>query len=71
MDEWDELSLVARALVELTATKPGWSSNYYAFGRMTPPERYRWWQLAKRQADKGLPSMQQLVLEVIKLRMQT
>ena len=71
MDEWDELELVARALVRLAATDPGWSSNYYAFGRMTRNERYRWWQLAKRQAEKGLPSMQQLVLEVIKRRMQS
>ena len=71
MDEWEELSLVARALAELTTTEYGWSSNYCAFGRMTDPERHRWWQLAKKQADKGLPSMQRLLLEVIKLRMQS
>lgn len=70
MDDWGEVDLVASALLSLMQADNAWKSNYYAFGRMEPDQRHRWWQLAKKQADKGLPSMQKLLLEVIKLRIQ-
>lgn len=70
MDEWEELSLVRQALLDLIKHEVAWGSNRYAFERMSDAQRHRWWQLAKKQADKGLPSMQRLLLEVIKLRMQ-
>ena len=71
MDEWEELSLVRQALLNIMQRETGWGSNYYAFERMSDMQRHRWWQLAKKQADKGLSSMQRLLLEVIKLRMQS
>ena len=70
MDDWDELELVATALLNLMQAEVSWGSNYYAFQRMESDQRHRWWQLAKKQADKGLPPMQRLLLEVIKLRIQ-
>lgn len=69
MDEWEELELVRDALHALRMSDDAWQSNWYHFKRLPDVQRYRWWQLAKKQADKGLPSMQQLLLEVIKLRM--
>ena len=71
MDEWEELGLVGQTLLNLMQIDREWGSNYYAFERMNSAQRHRWWQLAKKQADKGLPSMQRLLLEVIKLRMQS
>ena len=71
MDDWGEVDLVASALLSLMQADNAWKSNYYAFQRMESDQRHRWWQLAKKQADKGLPSMQKLLLEVIKLRIQS
>jgi len=71
VDDWGEVDLVASALLSLMQADNAWKSNYYAFQRMESDQRHRWWQLAKKQADKGLPSMQKLLLEVIKLRIQS
>lgn len=71
MDEWDELELVWDALHALSREDAAWTSNLNHFEWGSPEHRHRWWQLAKKQADRGLPSMQRLLLEVIKLRMQT
>lgn len=71
MDEWKELEFVWDALHSLAKQDPAWYSNLANFERHSREGRHRWWQLAKKQADKGLPTMQRLLLEVIKLRMQT
>ena len=71
MDEWEEIRFVWEALATFARQDAAWHSNLVNFERKDRDQRHRWWQLAKKQADKGLPSMQRLLLEVIKLRMQS
>lgn len=66
MDDWDDESgLIWDALRKLQKEDAKWSSNFNVFDRFDRDARYRWWQNIKH-----LPSMQQLLLEVIKLRIQ-
>lgn len=70
MDEYDEIRLVASAMWKLRAEDNMWSSNYYMFtSRYGDKQRIVWWRRAKRQAEAGVPAMQQLLLKVIELRL--
>ena len=70
MDEYAEVGLVAKALYLLTATDPMWESNLRMFTRKyNITQRIIWWRRAKKQAEAGVPAMQQLLLKVIELRL--
>lgn len=65
----DELNLVLDALRDLTKGNEMWRSNFNVFSRYTPEKRDRWWFFAQRQAEAGVPRMQELTLKVIQLRL--
>lgn len=60
------MMLISDALVRVQRRDAKWSSNFNVWQRFDRDARYRWWQNIKH-----LPSMRELVLEVIKLRMQS
>jgi len=65
----DELELVLRALQNLTIRNEMWRSNLNIFVRYTVEKRERWWVIAQREAEKGAPRMNELVLKVIEMRL--
>ena len=65
----DELSLVLDALRHLTMRNEMWRSNLNVFIRYTPEKRERWWAIAQREAQRGAPRMNELVLKVIEMRL--
>lgn len=69
MDEIKETYMVIEALRGLSERLAVWSRNYEAYVSMTPTSRVWWWRAAKKQAEAGMPAMQTLLAEVIKLRM--
>ncbi len=69
MDEYDEVKLVMSALTLLTFGDEMWRSNRLLFGRYDSKQRIIWWRRAKKQAEAGVPAMQQLLLKVIELRL--
>lgn len=70
MDEYEEVKLVASAMWKLRAEDNMWSSNYYMFSnKYGDKQRVVWWRRAKKQAEAGVPAMQQLLLKVIELRL--
>jgi hypothetical protein len=69
MDEYDEVKLVMSALTLLTFEDEMWRSNRLLFGRYADKQRIIWWRRAKKQAEAGVPAMQQLLLKVIELRL--
>ena len=71
MDEVEETYMVIDALRSLHLRHDIWSKNYMTFLRMIPTARVWWWRAAKKQAEAGVPAMQTLLAEVIKLRMTT
>lgn len=47
-----------------------WASNMRLFNyRYESKARIIWWRRAKKQAEAGVPAMQQLLLKVIELRL--
>lgn len=70
MDEYEEVKLVASAMWKLRAENSMWGSNYYMFSnKYGDKQRVVWWRRAKKQAEAGVPAMQQLLLKVIELRL--
>lgn len=66
---WKETLQVLVALGNLVREDPIWAHNYNVFSALTPTQRYRWWERAKKQAAFGAPAMQTLLLKVIELRL--
>lgn len=71
MDEYGEIAIVGTALRQLQFDDVMWNSNYrnFTFGLKSDEHRIIWWRRAKKQAEAGVPAMQQLLLKVIELRM--
>ena len=70
MDEYDEIELVESALYALTDKSEMWDSNRVLFAyRYDNKQRIIWWRRAKKQAEAGVPAMQELLLKVIELRL--
>ena len=70
MGEYDEIELVAQALHKLYSENDAWGSNRALFlYSYDDKKRIIWWRRAKKQAEAGVPAMQQLLLKVIELRL--
>ena len=68
MIEEAEHTLVLRALIQLRNEDDMWHLNYLNFAKADFMARHRWWYLAKKQAELGVPAMQTLLFRVLKLR---
>lgn len=70
MDEYDEIKLVYAALQTFAEDDTKWDSNCSMFCWLyEDKQRIIWWRRAKKQAEAGVPAMQQLLLKVIELRL--
>ena len=70
MDEYDEIKLVYSALQMFAEGDIKWGSNRSVFcWTYDDKQRIIWWRRAKKQAEAGVPAMQQLLLKVIELRL--
>ena len=70
MDEYDEIKLVYAALQKLAEDNINWESKRSIFCWLyEDKQRIIWWRRAKKQANAGVPAMQQLLLKVIELRL--
>ena len=69
MNEYEEIRLVMDALSILTYENDMWRSNRLMFERYSSKQRIVWWRRAKKQAEAGVPAMQQLLLKIIELRL--
>jgi hypothetical protein len=65
----DELKLVHQALTNLTKQREIWRKNLWVYQRFSEERKMIWWMSAQRQAEAGVTAMQQLTLEVVRLRL--
>ena len=69
MDAEAEHRLVLQALATLLVEDPSWEYTYRIFAGQSYEQRYRWWELCKRQAKLGAEGPQKLFVEFTRLRM--
>lgn len=69
MENVDELKLVHQALTNLTKQREIWRKNLWVYQRFSEERKMIWWMSAQRQAEAGVAAMQQLTLEVVRLRL--
>lgn len=69
MENVDELKLVHQALTNLTKQREIWRKNLWVYQRFSEERKMIWWMSAQRQAEAGVTAMQQLTLEVVRLRL--